>query len=111
MFLVAIVVLAALAVPLAGGRLAKLAEIRFRRLWLLAFGLGMQVLIFTVLSGRPTTFREAGYVASYLIGVWFLFLNRPVPGLWLIGLGAALNLTAILTNGGVMPAAPSALAS
>src|SRR5712691_9168406 len=111
MALVAAVLIGALLVPLAGGKLLKLAELRFRRISLPVLGLGVQILIFTILPGRSTTFREAAYLVSYLLGVWFLVLNRQIPGLWLIGLGAGLNLTAIIANHGVMPAAPSALAS
>lgn len=41
----------------------------------------------------------------------FLYANRDVPGLWLVGLGTAMNLTAIAANRGVMPATRSALAT
>ena len=47
---------------------------------------------------------------SYLFAVGFLFENRKIPGMWLIGLGTSLNLAAILANGGVMPATRHALA-
>jgi hypothetical protein len=39
----------------------------------------------------------------------FLMANRGMPGLWLVGVGTAMNLTAILANGGVMPATRAAL--
>jgi hypothetical protein len=41
----------------------------------------------------------------------FLAANWRLPGLPLAALGAALNLLAIVANGGVMPASPSALAA
>ena len=41
----------------------------------------------------------------------FLLANRRVPGMALVGLGAALNLLAIVANGGVMPASAEALAA
>jgi hypothetical protein len=44
-----------------------------------------------------------------LVEIAWVWLNRDVPGMWLVGLGAACNLTAILANGGVMPASARAL--
>jgi len=41
----------------------------------------------------------------------FLVANRRLPGMALVGLGAAGNLLAIGANGGVMPASPTALAA
>ena len=38
-------------VPLAGGSLAALADVRLRGAWLVALALGVQVLITTVLPG------------------------------------------------------------
>ena len=43
MFLVAVVVLGALAVPLSGGRLGALADLRLRRLWAIYAALGLSV--------------------------------------------------------------------
>jgi hypothetical protein len=40
---------------------------------------------------------------------WFALANRHLPGLPLIAMGGALNLAAIVANGGVMPASAAAL--
>lgn len=111
MFLIAVVLVATLAVPAVGGRLLSLAEVRFRGGWLAVTALAIQLLTFTALPGPRTTQRQALYVTSYLLGVGFLMLNRRLPGVWLIALGAGLNLAAMVANGGVMPAAPSAVAT
>ena len=40
-----------------------------------------------------------------------ILANRAIPGMSLIALGALSNLTAIIANGGFMPASPGALAA
>jgi hypothetical protein len=108
--LVAVVVLSALAVPLAGGRLGALAELRLRHLWAVYAALGLAVLAIG-LPGLPEWLRSLLLVAAYPVGAVFLAANRRVPGMLLTALGAALNLLAIAANGGVMPASPAALAT
>jgi hypothetical protein len=110
MFLVAVVVLSALAVPLAGGRLGALVELRPRRVWAIYAALGLAVLG-VGLPGLPDWLRSLLLVAAYPVGAVFLFANRRVPGMALVALGAALNLLAITANGGVMPASADALAA
>ena len=109
MFLVAVVVLAALAVPLAGGRLGALVEIRLRHGWAIFAALGLEIAAME-LPGLSEGMRAALLVAAYPIGAVFLAANWQLPGMPMIALGGALNLLAIAVNGGVMPASPSALA-
>jgi hypothetical protein len=108
-FLVAVVVLAALAVPLAGGRLGALVEVRLRHVWAIFAALGLEIAAME-LPGLPEGLRAALLVAAYPVGAVFLAANWRLPGMPLVALGAALNLLAISVNGGVMPASPSALA-
>jgi hypothetical protein len=108
-FLVAVVLLSALAVPLLGGRLGALAELRLRHVWAIYGALGLAVLGIG-LPGLPDWLRSALLVAAYPVGAVFLAANRRVPGMLLTAAGAALNLLAIAANGGVMPASPDALA-
>jgi hypothetical protein len=107
-FLVAAVVLGALTVPLAGGRLDALAELRLRRPWAIFAALGLAVLGIG-LPGLPDGARSALLLAAYPVGAVFVLANLAVPGIALAGLGAALNLLAIAANGGVMPASAAAL--
>lgn len=109
MLLLAFVGLAVVTVPLFRGRLAALAELRFRGVWLLALSLGVQILVISLVPGPRTPLREGAFIGSYLAAIAFLWWNRRVPGLWLVAVGAAMNLLVIAANGGVMPAAAHAL--
>jgi MFS family permease len=95
--------------PLFGGRIGALAELSFRGMGLLTAGLGTQVLLISVIPNVPEQLATALHVASYVAAGAFVWLNRRIAGLWLIGVGGALNFVAITANGGVMPAAPAAL--
>jgi hypothetical protein len=108
MFLVAAVVVGALTVPLLGGRLGALLELRLRHAWAVFAALGLQV-VATELPGLGEGMRAALLVVSYPVAGVFVLANRRLPGLWLVAAGAALNLLAITVNGGVMPASPAAL--
>lgn len=111
MLLIAFVGLALLTVPLAGGRLTRLADVRFRRFWALAAALVVQVVIISVLPEGSLLIHSGAHIASYLLAGFFLISNWRVPGMWLIALGGAANLAAIAANRGIMPASASALAA
>lgn len=108
LFLVLLLICAA-TVPLAGGQLAALADVRFRGVGLLVAALVVQVLILAVLDGGDPTLLGIVYAATLLTAGVFVLANRRTPGVLLLGLGGALNATAIIANGGVMPARPGAL--
>jgi hypothetical protein len=98
-------------VPLARGGVAALAAVRIRARWVLAAGLGLQVLIISVAPGGSPWLHSAAHLASYALVGCFVAANWSLPYLWLIALGGALNAVAIGFNGGVMPADPGALAA
>jgi Family of unknown function (DUF5317) len=108
-FLVAFVLLSALAVPLFGGRLGALLEVHLRHVWAIFAALGLEVAA-VELPGLPDRLRAALLVAAYPILAVFVVANWRLPGMPLVALGGAMNLLAIGVNGGVMPASPSALA-
>ncbi|HZD69337.1 MAG TPA: DUF5317 domain-containing protein [Actinomycetes bacterium] len=108
MFLAAMVLVSALAVPLFGGRLAALAEVRARFGPVLLLALLLQVVSINA-PGIPEGLRPVLQLASYPVAGVFLVANRRLPGMLLVGLGALLNVVAMSANGGVMPASPSAL--
>lgn len=101
--LFAVVAVAMLTVPLAGGRLLNFASLRFRHPEILFAAFGLQFAIFKLWPAEEQWYHPVLYLASYALGSWFLVLNRKVPGLWLIGVGAVCNGLVIATNGGVMP--------
>ncbi len=98
-------------VPLAGGRIGRLGLVRPRARWLLAAGLGLQVLIISIAPDGVYGLHAAIHVASYGLVIGFVAVNLSLPYLWLMALGGMLNLAAIAANDGVMPADPSALAA
>jgi hypothetical protein len=94
------------------GRLEHLASIRFRLWWLAVVALAVQVALFSpladgLLDGAP----RLVYVGSTIIVAVVVLANLLVPGVPLIAIGAALNLAAIVANGGAMPASETALAT
>lgn len=110
-FLIAVVALSLITVPICGGSLSKLGEVRLQRSWLIAAALGIQILIVSVIPGANPTVNRLLHLASYALAAAFLVCNRHIRGLWIVAVGAALNALAITANHGVMPASESALRS
>jgi len=112
MFLLPVVVLGVLAGFLLGGRLGRLADVRLRAPWLFYLAIALQLLAFPSLV-MPWHAAEgiatALSVGSYACLVTVFLLNVRLRGLAIAGGGMLLNLAAILTNGGHMPALPSAM--
>jgi hypothetical protein len=93
-------------VPLARGRLTALADLQLRRPWLALAGIGVQILIISVLPSGTAGLHEGIHMLSYALLGAFAWANRRIPGVPLIMLGGLLNFIAIAANGGVMPADP-----
>lgn len=108
MILLLLLALAVALVPLFGGNLRALSGLRFRAPWLLWASLGCLALLIA-LPGEQTWWRTALNIGTYPLALAFAWINRRVPGMWVIMAGATLNLAAILANGGVMPASLHAL--
>jgi hypothetical protein len=106
--LVVFVALAGALVPTASGRLSALLDLRLRSLWLLATAVALQVAAFAI-PGDADAWRITAHVASFPVGLAFVWANRTIPGLWVIAVGAVLNGIAIAANGGVMPASAFAV--
>jgi MFS family permease len=98
-----------LAVPLWGGRLSALGELRLRATGWLVLALLIQILVISVIPDRFTHLHIPLHLLSYLLAAAFFVANRRVPGLCVMGIGYALNFAAITANGGVMPATQRAL--
>jgi hypothetical protein len=108
MILIGLALLCLLTVPVRGGNLVKLAELRLRCLWLAPLALALQVVIVTIAPGGNPTIHAVVHLAAYALLGGFLWANRNVAGAPAISLGAALNTLAILINKGVMPASAAA---
>jgi MFS family permease len=109
MFLLALLAICLATVPLFGGRLARLADIEFRRPWAGIGAVALQTSILALFPEGDHGLHAALHLVSYGLIFYFLAANLAVPGLWIIGLGGACNAIAIAANDGVMPALPSAL--
>jgi Family of unknown function (DUF5317) len=98
-----------LSVPLAGGRLSRLADVKLRAPGLAGAAIAIQVVIVSILPGSIGALGEPLHMASYLLLGVFAFLNRRLAGLPIIAVGGLSNFICITINGGVMPADPDAL--
>ena len=106
MFLVIFVLLALATVPLAGGRLSRLADLRLRAVPVVFAALAVQVVIISLIGGGPDWLHPALHLSTYAVALWFVWVNRSVPGAWLLGAGGLCNFVVIAANGGTMPASP-----
>jgi Family of unknown function (DUF5317) len=112
MFLLPVVALGVLIGFAFGGRLGRLADVRLRAPWLFYLAIALQLLAFPSLvmpwhAGQ--SLATALSIGSYGCLVAVFLLNVRLRGLAIAGGGMLLNLAAILSNGGHMPALPSAL--
>jgi hypothetical protein len=109
MLLLYAIVAGLLAGSVAGGRIAALGSLHIRWLWFAIGGLAFQLALFgPMVVERVGDLGPPLYVASTLVVFAVLLRNLDLPGLPLVALGAALNLLAILGNGGYMPSDPGA---
>ena len=109
MILLAVLILAVLTVPLAGGRLGRIADIPLRWGWAIVVSIGLQIVTISFLPDRFGDLPEWLHITSYVFAALFILANIRIPGMVLIALGALCNAAAIVANGGVMPASPTAL--
>lgn len=112
MLLLYAVVLGLVAGLASRGKLAALGTASLR-LWPVALaGLVAQLLLFSSpLAGMVGPWGPSLYVGSTCLVLMALVSNVRQPGFWLIVIGALLNFTVIVANGGQMPAAPDAFAA
>lgn len=109
MILVIAAALCLLSVPLAGGRISALADIRLRVPGAILVAIGLQVMITSVAKGGSHELHSVLHLVSYVLAVWFIWANRHIPGMVVIAIGGGSNLLAISVNGGTMPARVGAL--
>src|SRR5581483_8817047 len=94
-----------------GGSFAHFKSLPLHGYWLAIVAFGLQVIV--VYSPLPVTLDASARVSllfvSYLILAGFVWWNRRLPGMWIIGLGLLSNWLVILANGGFMPITYEAL--
>ena len=97
---------------LLGGRASGLADLRIRWPWAMAAGLAVQLLLFsTPLTDQVGPWGPVIYVASTSLVLVAIVANRRIAGMPVVAAGALSNLSAIIANGGYMPADLGAMAS
>jgi hypothetical protein len=89
-----------------GGNITRLAKLSFRWPWLIvAVVLIRQALLLTPL-GRVAGARYVYVAALLAIIAWVIWHSNRVRGIWLVAVGAALNVIVIVANSARMPVAP-----
>jgi hypothetical protein len=98
--------------PLLGGRWSRLGELRLRWVGLFYVAIALQIVAFPV-STLPWRTPDRAAVVLWLVSYGLFALgaaaNFRVSGVPLIAAGMLSNVAAIVSNGGHMPALPSAL--
>jgi hypothetical protein len=98
--------------PLLGGRWGRLAELRLHLLWVFYAAIALQLVAFPFNALPWRTSQQTGIVlwlCSYALFLLCTVCNLRLPGLPLIAAGMLSNVTAVIANGGHMPALPAAL--
>lgn len=95
--------------PLLGGRLSSLSRLRIEHSALLVVALVVQILITEVFLTASKLVLVPLHLVSYVLAGYVLWVNRRVPGLLIIGLGALSNSVVIALNRGTLPASARAL--
>jgi len=112
MILLAALLVAFLVALLVGGKVSRLAALPVRLPSLALLGFGLQVyLLYWPDATAPALFSPHTIIliASYLLLLIFVWINRRLPGMFIIGLGLLMNLTVMVANGGYMPITPEAV--
>jgi hypothetical protein len=95
-----------------GGKASGLTELTFRWRYAVLGGIATQVLLFsTPLNEMVGPLGPPIYVASTALVLAAILVNRQITGMPVVALGAISNLSAIIANGGYMPADPGAMAA
>ena len=109
MILIVLAIVCLLTVPLTGGDLRRLGNLRVRWIWLGPLAVFVQTVLVTIAPGGSHAMHAAVHIGTYGLIAAFLWANRRLPAAPIIALGAFLNGLAITVNGGEMPAAVTAL--
>ena len=111
-FLFVPVLAAILIALLRGGHVKNFARLHLRHPWLPPAMFFLQATIVLFPHGRSEFFLELRpwiNLTTYAMLIAFLVVNRSLPGMRFILIGAALNLAVIVANGGYMPVTSEAL--
>jgi hypothetical protein len=98
--------------PLLGGRWSRIGDIRLRWVGVFYVAIGLQMVAFPV-SALPWRTPDRAAVVLWLVSYGLFAVgaaaNLRLAGVPLVAVGMISNVVAIVSNGGHMPALPSAL--
>src|SRR3954453_10629228 len=95
-------------VPLAGGRIGALAELRFRARGVLFASIVAQILIISVVPAGSSTLHDAVHIGTYVAVAVFVVANRRIPWVWLVAVGGGGDFSALAPNSGTIAGAARA---
>jgi hypothetical protein len=93
---------------LRGGRLSRLSDLALNSYGVALAAFAVQLLVI-YLPALDRQIVAALLALSYGVLAWFVWRNRHLPGMWLIGAGLLANWLVMLANGGFMPVTYEAL--
>ena len=93
------------------GAFNRIAGIPLRHAWLVLIAVFLQVPLLRTATGLPDeiTIQQLLFLFSHALLLVFVWLNRRLAGVLIIGVGVLLNVLVILANGGFMPITPQTL--
>ena len=89
----------------------RIAGIPLRYLWLVLAAVILQIPLLRSVTGPVSDFRvqQILFLISFVLLLVFIWINRHLNGVLVIGAGVILNLVVILANAGFMPISPETL--
>mgnify|MGYP005749909329 CR=1 FL=1 len=99
------IVFAIIVALLRGGSINRFAYLKIRAALVFPLLLSFQIIIYFTQNKIPYIgmFSNLSFMIVYVIGLYFLWLNRELPGFIVIFIGVLLNFLVMGINGGRMP--------
>ncbi len=88
-------------VPLAGGRLSSLEELRLRWVWLVVLAFAIQVVLVTVAPEGDETLHRMAHLATYALAGVCILRNLDLRFMWVVAVGGALKARGALSAAGL----------
>lgn len=89
-----------------GGSIGNLATLRFRWPWVILLAVVVREVVLLTPLNRVDGAQYVYVLALAAIVAWTIWHFDRVRGIWLVTVGAALNMLVIVVNGARMPVAP-----
>ncbi|WP_417898843.1 DUF5317 domain-containing protein [Bacillus haimaensis] len=88
-----------------GGNFKGLADMKLKQAWVFPVLLMIQIAVYILQNKVPALglYSNTIFILVYIVGLYFLWLNRHHPGFFIIFIGVLLNFLVMAFNGGRMP--------